>query len=150
MLRLYSKGCEYAIRGLQHFPRNQERASIHDVCRKARIPIHFARKMFRALVAKGILKGITGPRGGFFLARAPEQINLRQVIEAIDGSDAFQACVMGRSACRSEKPCAMHETWIAAKDHLLPKLEATSLLALMRMGPKDTLFRRGPVRRSPS
>lgn len=38
--------------------------------------------LLQTLVHKGLLKGIRGPRGGYELGRTPEQISVKQVIEA--------------------------------------------------------------------
>jgi Rrf2 family transcriptional regulator, iron-sulfur cluster assembly transcription factor len=113
-----------------------------EVCRRARVPEHFTRKMFQKLTQHGMLQSIPGPNGGFRLTRSPTQINLREVIEAIDGHGAFDACVLGLAACKPTRPCALHDTWAAAKKRLIPQLERTTLSMLMRMGPKDRLLRR--------
>jgi Rrf2 family protein len=144
MMKLYSKGCEYALRGLMHCAGNE--GSVHgfrEICRKARTPEHFTRKMFQKLAQKGMLQSIPGPNGGFRLAQPPEWINLRQVIEAIDGKDAFEGCVLGLSECLSKKPCALHEAWTTTKAVLVPQLETKTLADLMRMGSIDRLLRRG-------
>lgn len=148
MLRLYSKGCEYALRGLMHCA--GDAGAIHGfqaICRRARIPEHFTRKMFQKLTQKRILRSIPGPNGGFRLAVSPERINLRQVIEAIDGQDAFEGCVLGLAECLSERACALHETWMMAKSVLVPQLESKTLADLMRMGSLDRLLRRGRGRK---
>ncbi len=133
MLRLFSKGCEYALRGLIHCA--GEKGSTHGfgrVCRKAGTPEHFTRKMFQKLAQKGILRSTPGPKGGYQLAVAPEEISLRQIIEAIDGDDAFEGCVLGLPKCQAEHPCALHDTWTTAKAGLLPELESTTLASLMK------------------
>lgn len=143
MLRLYSKGCEYALRGLMHCAGDE--GAVHgfrEICRKARTPEHFTRKMFQTLTRKGLLRSIPGPNGGFRLAISPKTINLRQIIEAIDGKEAFEGCVLGMSSCREERPCALHEAWTTAKAVLIPQLENHTLADLMRMGSVDRLLRR--------
>ena len=148
MLKLYSKGCEYALRGLMHCAGNE--GAVHGfkaVCRKARTPEHFTRKMFQKLAQKGMLQSIPGPHGGFRLADSPERINLRQVIEAIDGKDALEGCVLGLSACLAKHPCALHEAWTSAKTILILQLENKTLADLMRMGNLDRLLRGGRRRR---
>lgn len=137
MLRLYSKGCEYALRGLMHCAEDGGPASgFQSLCRKARIPEHFSRKMFQKLTQKGLLRSVPGPNGGFRLARSPREISLRQIIEAIDGHSAFDACVMGNASCKSGRSCALHTTWSAAKKQFLPQLESQTLSDLIKKGLK--------------
>lgn len=56
------------------------------------VPAAYLAKQLQALVHAGVLIATTGPRGGFRLARPAEQITLRQVIEAVDGTSAFYTC----------------------------------------------------------
>ena len=135
MFRLYSKGCEYAIRALQHFPAEADsRVAFRELCRKARIPQHFGRKMFRTLVEKKILEAVTGPRGGYRFSRPPDSISLLDVIHAIDGDQALDICILGKTVCDPGRLCALHDTWVTAKQTLLPELKAHTLADLMRKG----------------
>lgn len=129
MFHLYSKGCEYTIRALLHFIPRQEGRYIRarEVCRRAKIPEPFSRKMFQTLVQRGLLRAVTGPHGGYQLAHPPEEINVLNIITAVDGEDAFGGCILGLPACNNRNTCSLHMTWAKAKQHLLPELEATTL-----------------------
>lgn len=143
MFRLYSKGCEYAIRALQYFPAEADsHVAFGELCRKARIPLHFGRKMFRTLVEAKILEAVTGPRGGYRFRRPPDSVSLLEVIHAIDGDQTLDICILGKTVCDPGKFCALHETWVAAKEKLLPELKAHTLADLMRKGDGAFLGRR--------
>lgn len=49
-------------------------------------------KQLQSLVRAGVLVAITGPRGGFRLARKPDDITLLQIVEAIDGTSPPYQC----------------------------------------------------------
>jgi Rrf2 family protein len=49
------------------------------------MPERFLLQILRNLVAHGILESTRGVDGGYMLERAPDQISLLEVIEAIDG-----------------------------------------------------------------
>ena len=70
------------------------------------VPAAYLAKQLQALVRAGVLAAVTGPRGGFRLARSAEQITLLQVIEAADGTSPFYVCneirQRGRGAARPE------------------------------------------------
>ena len=60
-------------------------AEFHD------LPAVYLSKQLQALGRAGILKSLPGPRGGFRLAKRPEQITLMDVVAAIEGpEDAFR------------------------------------------------------------
>jgi Rrf2 family protein len=56
------------------------------------VPAAYLAKQLQALVRAGVLTATTGPRGGFRLARPPEQITLLQIVEAADGTSPFYTC----------------------------------------------------------
>jgi len=135
VFKLYSRGCEYAIRALIHVPPNDAagRFQARDVCDKAGIPEAFSRKVFQALVQGGFLVAARGPGGGYELAAPAEKTTLYEVIQAVDGEDTFDHCIMGLPECGSENPCPLHNVWAEAKDQLLDRLKAVTLAELVRV-----------------
>ena len=129
LFRLYSKGCEYAIRALVHMAPTEDskRFQAKDICKKAGIPESFTRKIFQDLVAAGFLDAVPGPGGGYKITKHPEDITLLEVIEAVDGENTFDGCIMGLSECNAKAPCPLHHAWAQAKEGLLERLEAQSL-----------------------
>ncbi len=143
MFRLYSKGCEYAIRGLMHFPNDMDSfVRIEDISARAHVPEHFTRKMFQVLVQKGILIAVPGPRGGYKLAREPLEISLLEIIELIDGVEPLGECVLGLPVCSDRAPCALHHAWSDAKKVLLPEFKHTSVADLFKSSERDRLMRK--------
>jgi len=55
------------------------------VCQKAEIPHAFVNKIAQKLAKAGLLKARRGPGGGVCLARAPADVSLMEVIDAVDG-----------------------------------------------------------------
>lgn len=144
MFRLYSKGCEYAIRALIHMgPReNSQRFQAKDICKKADIPESFTRKIFQDLVAGGVLDAVPGPGGGYAIIKHPKDISLLDVIESVDGTNTFEGCILGLSECNANEPCPLHHAWSNAKEGLLKQLDAQTLQDLinttnMRMHPPE-------------
>ncbi len=55
------------------------------------LPTAYLNKQLQALTRAGILSSVSGPRGGFQLARDPRDISLLDIVVAIDGGeDAFR------------------------------------------------------------
>jgi Rrf2 family protein len=133
MFRLYSKGCEYALRALLQFApaAGNERFQAESICRKADIPESFTRKVFQSLVQGGFLTAFRGPGGGYTLTEDPSRITLLRIIQAVDGVDTFDSCVLGLPQCGSEKACPLHEVWYSAKQRLIAQLRETTLQDLL-------------------
>jgi len=132
VFKLYSKGCEYALRALTYAASQSDsgRFQAKDVCEKTDIPESFTRKVLQALVQAGFLQAVRGPGGGYELSRPASEITLLDVIEAVEGDDTFNHCVLGFPTCGSRHPCPLHETWTKAKQQLLAQLERRTLQEL--------------------
>ena len=128
MFHLYSRACEYALRALiAAGAADRDRFRATDVCAWTGIPEPYTRKVLQALVKSGFLQADRGPGGGYSLSRSPESISILGIVKAVDGTDAFDHCIMGLPACGSRNPCPLHETWSDAKVRLLEQLERTHL-----------------------
>jgi len=71
-------------------------AAYHDV------PPAYLAKHMQALARAGIVTSARGASGGYRLARAPEDINLLQVADAVDGGEPAFRC----TEIRQRGPCA--------------------------------------------
>ncbi|GAA1791734.1 Rrf2 family transcriptional regulator [Actinomadura chokoriensis] len=56
------------------------------------LPAAYLNKQLQALARAGILTSTPGPRGGFRLARTPEDISLLDVVTAIEGPEEAFRC----------------------------------------------------------
>ncbi|MFI7061846.1 RrF2 family transcriptional regulator [Kribbella sp. NPDC050124] len=57
------------------------------------LPTAYLNKQLQALTRAGILTSISGPKGGFQLARDPRNISLLDIVVAIDGPDEAFRCL---------------------------------------------------------
>ena len=64
-------------------------------------------KHLRALTAAEVIIAVAGPRGGYRLAHAPQQITLLDIVEAIDGKEPAFICreIRRRAPGKSQDPC---------------------------------------------
>ena len=56
------------------------------------LPTAYLNKQLQALTRAGILSSVSGPKGGFQLARDPRNITLLDIVIAIDGADDAFRC----------------------------------------------------------
>ena len=132
MFFLYSKSCEYAVRALTVVDRNKDCFQVDEICRKAKVPAHYASKAIARLADAGILEAVRGRGGGYRFIMNPGKIPVLKLIEAIDGQDAFRRCVMGLPQCGDQRPCPLHATWQGVKGKYLQDLQDKTLEDLMR------------------
>ena len=129
MTVLFSQACKYAIRALVQMARYPEvkNWSVHNLARDLHIPPPFLAKVFQTLAKQKILNSMKGRQGGFSFARAPEEIYLLEIVEAIDGRELVHHCTLGFPECGDENPCPFHFHWKAIRETLVKVLTQKSI-----------------------
>src|SRR5437899_5210613 len=56
-----------------------------DIARRQDVPLRYLEQIFQELRRAHLVDAKRGPRGGYFLARAPESITLGDVVRAVQG-----------------------------------------------------------------
>lgn len=92
----------------------------------------FLTKIFQQLTAAGIMESLRGPTGGVAFAKPLDQITLRNLIDAIDGPELFEECVLGLPGCGHERPCPFHAQWTIERDRLNALFSQTSLAEMAK------------------
>ncbi len=82
-----SRATGYALHALAFLARQKDdgNVSTKTIAGAIGIPDVFLLKALKPLVARQILRSITGPRGGYRLARPVDEITVLEVIEAVEG-----------------------------------------------------------------
>jgi Rrf2 family protein len=129
---IFSRQCEYALQAVIFLAlrKEGERVSIKDLTKKLDIPYHFLAKILQNLTKKGLLASLKGPGGGFALGMPAADITLFHIVEAIDGVDLTQKCVMGFAECSGKNPCAVHERWATLRDGIYSMLVSRNVAQL--------------------
>jgi len=83
-------------------------------------------KVCQRLKKAGILMTVRGPRGGFILARKPDDITLLDVYEAIDGCAKPQPCLLGRDKCVRSR-CVMGDLAAAVNEMVMDYFAGTTI-----------------------
>lgn len=130
---LLSRACEYGIQAVLYLAQHYDvpYISIKEIAEKNNISFHFLGKIAQTLTQKGILVSYKGPKGGVRLAKAPEEITVLEVVEAIDGLNLLKKCVLGMPTCGDEQPCALHNTWGKIRAEIYKMLSEKSIAQLI-------------------
>lgn len=80
-----------------------------------------------ALKSAGIIRSVRGKHGGYKLARAPEEICLAEVFQALEGNPAPVECVERPDTCPMHDRCPTWETWVEMRDAIVGVLKGTSI-----------------------
>jgi len=93
-MRLSTK-IRYGIIGIFDIAYHNDGKTTHvkDISKRQGISGRYLEQIFYRLKKKGILNSERGPRGGYYLAKKPEDITLFDVIEAIEGPIEIVFCL---------------------------------------------------------
>ncbi len=138
---LLSKSCVYGLRASLYLASNQngEYVSIREMSDKLNISFHFLTKILQQLTSAGLMESYKGPNGGIRLTKDGSDVNLFEIVAAIDGVELFTECALGLPGCGTEKPCPLHEKWAETRDRIRLMLENTDLVELAQKGKKLNL-----------
>ncbi len=128
MLRV-TKLADYGIVILTHLVRGGSTSSnARDIAREVRLPLPVVSKILKTLAQQGILDSRRGIKGGYRLARKPEEISVAQIIRALEGPIAVTECNDRlRGGCDLETGCSVRTNWHLINRALHQALETITL-----------------------
>ncbi len=130
-----TRQADYAVRAVLHLAKNGDtRTATSTIAVEQRIPPSFLAKIVSQLSIAGLLHTSRGARGGVTLARAPKEITLLEVIEAIDGPIQLNECVGDTGACSFDADCPLRPVWCDAQEDLVKRLKSTNFADMVSSG----------------
>lgn len=76
--------------------------SVPEIAAKLRASEAHVAKVMQRLAQAGLVLSKRGPRGGYALARAPQEIRLLEVYEAMEGKLRLDGCVFSCRVCEGQ------------------------------------------------
>ncbi len=75
------------------------------------LPMPMVSKILKVLAKEGLLVSQRGSKGGYSLARPPEELTVSEMIRVLEGPVALTDCAIGPALCAYETTCAVREPW---------------------------------------
>lgn len=130
-----SRKIDYALRAVIHLA-NEEGSdrpcSVAEMAARERIPRRFLEKIVHELIRTGFVRSRRGPHGGYVLARPADQVSFRDVIEAIEGPIALNACTGEHADCSLIGTCGMERIWREGQRRMLELFDKTTIADVRR------------------
>jgi Rrf2 family transcriptional regulator, iron-sulfur cluster assembly transcription factor len=131
-VKLY-KTTEYAIRVLTYMAKSPgKRYSTMTLHKDLSIPYKYLGRLMTELAQHGFIKVEKGKYGGYEIKNDPSRIYLSEVIDAIEGKDNIDRCILGFEFCNDNNPCPMHRHWMPMKNTIMMKFRRLSILELAK------------------
>jgi FeS assembly SUF system regulator len=139
MLRI-GKMSDYALLLTNHLVgRSDSLCTTEDIVKACRLPLATVRKLLKKLVDAQIVISYRGVRGGYRLAREPEDITVAEVISAIEGPIALTECSQQQGACNLSADCELRQNWNYLNQKIAALLGNVSLAQMAASVPANLL-----------
>lgn len=133
------KRADYAVRVLLDLALNPT-VTTSQLAQRQKMPPAYLAKILRPLSGARLVRTSRGRKGGLELARVPEEITLKQIVEATEGPTAFNRCLIGSGDCGLTEVCPMRQIWKEIQEVVAHKLETTTLAQLAGIPQTKPIF----------
>jgi len=106
----------------------------HEICAKTDVPKPFLHKISADLIRAGLVNSQAGRAGGFSLVQPATEVNLRQILEAVEGPLCVNVCLTRPGECPRDRFCPAHGFWGRLQTSIIGELEAATLADLVAEG----------------
>jgi len=108
-----SKTTDYGIVLMAQLASAPQRTSqnARELAQSSDLPVPMVSKILKALAREGLLVSQRGAKGGYHLARLPEELSVSEMIRVLEGPVALTDCAIGPALCSHETMCAVREPW---------------------------------------
>ena len=98
-----------------------------EIAKRQDLSAKYLEQLIILLKGAGLIRSARGRRGGYMLARNPEDINVGEIIETLGGRLALVDCVAEPELCERSPECPTRGIWVGMTDILKKQLFSLNL-----------------------
>ncbi len=131
-MKLTTKG-RYAVTAMFDLALQGQGQSVRlaDIARRQDISLRYLEQLFLRLRQVGLVESQRGAKGGYRLARDPDEISVATIIRSIGEGMEFTRCG-GQQNCQDHGRCLTHDLWSGLNRTIAEYLEGIRLGELCR------------------
>ena len=114
-----------------------EPLNARELAAEVELPVPMVSKVLKSLAKEGLLISQRGSKGGYRLAREPDELTVAEMIRVLEGPLALTDCAIGPLRCEHEDGCAVREPWVQISRVVESALVGVTLADLVRRGGRD-------------
>ncbi len=130
-MRLTTKG-RYAVTAMLDLAYHSQvkPVTLTEIATRQTISLSYLEQLFARLRRAGMVKGVRGPGGGYTLCGSAHEINIADIIAAVDEHVDATKCG-GEGNCQKEQACLTHDLWMGLSDQIREYLRGITLGELL-------------------
>ncbi len=134
-MRLSARG-QYGLRAVVELAGAYWRGPLplRQIARAQELSPAYLEQIMLALRRAGLVVSARGARGGYALARPPQEITVGQVVRALEGPIAPVACASEEDGvpCHRAPNCPARRAWLRLRDGIVRALDTTTIAELLQ------------------
>lgn len=141
-MRLTTKG-RFAVTAMLDLAMSEgdKPVTLAGISERQAISLSYLEQLFSRLRKHGLVKSVRGPGGGYRVGRSHEEINISQIITAVDEQIDATQCG-GQENCHGEDGrCMTHDLWASLNSKILDYLSGVSLADMVRNQREANLYK---------
>ncbi len=128
-----SKTSKYAIRVVSYMAlKNQEIYSATQLSEALQVSDKYLKRILTTLSNHAIIQSLQGRYGGFRLNKRINDINLYEIIDAVEDINKYIGCVLGFQYCSEENSCSLHKDWAPIQEKLTKFFKNTTIAEVIK------------------
>jgi Rrf2 family transcriptional regulator, cysteine metabolism repressor len=119
----------YGMRALVDLAINNTGSPVQlkDIAARQNISLSYLEHLIIPLISAGIVRSTRGAKGGIELAKPPQSIPLKDILEVLEGPLAPVDCLKDSNSCPRSGLCATRDVWDDLKKAMENVLESSTL-----------------------
>lgn len=106
---MLSQTVEYALRAAVYLAGQTGTPQTNEqIATATKVPAAYLSKVLQSLTRAGLVQAQRGVRGGFLLARMPDELTILEVVNAVDPIQRIKACPLGLKS-HGAQLCPLHK-----------------------------------------
>jgi len=123
----------YGIRAVLELAENYGKGPLQlkIIAQRQEISVKYLEQLMAVLKSAGFVRSIRGSKGGYVLAKSPEQIKLSDVFYCLEGPVVTVECVENAGYCTRTNDCAARQIWAEVQKAVIGVLQSITLQNLV-------------------
>jgi len=105
---------------------------LKDIAAQEKISEKYLSQLILPLKASGLVRSGQGAWGGYMLAKPPNQITLREIVEPLEGGVRVTECARNASFCNKAEVCEARGVWTVLENKIIDTLDNIKLSSLIK------------------
>ena len=129
----------YGIRAVLELAENHDKRPIQlkIIARHQGISVKYLEQLMAILKSSGIVGSVRGSKGGYVLAKPPDQIKLSDCFNCLEGPVITVECVENNDYCPRACDCVARSVWAEVQKAVFAVLESMTLQSLLDRSKHD-------------